>query len=81
MSLGIPTIAKIERPCFHFKSAKWAKLRAEYSGIDWAHRMNPNDANDAATTLTHTVLTTAKAHIDYSVDTVQRSTHPWLDER
>ena len=77
MRAPVPDSVEIEREDWNYPKADWVRLKDELRDHDWTqlHSMN---ADEAATSITDTILRLAKDCIGKRKMKEKKSTHPWL---
>ena len=81
INLEVPTVHQVPRQCFLYRQARWPALVQALSCIEWHSVLPLDDPSKAVAVFTDIVLTHAKAHIPFKELKLQKSTHPWLNDR
>lgn len=80
LDLTVPKTQAIRRQVWKYAEADWQRLREELEELDWNFLQN-QEPDAGAEYLTQTILELSDACIGRKWVTMQKSTHPWLNDR
>ena len=76
----MPETVEVERLSWCWGKAQWGRLDFAPREIDWSNVL-AGTASEVADAFTNVVLATAKTYIPTRRQQLQKSTHPWLNDR
>ena len=80
LKASVPETLELKREVWNYSKADWERLKDELKDHDWSklHAMN---ADEAAESITETILNFANECIGKRILKEKKSTHPWLTQK
>ena len=79
LNAQVPDTTKINRNVWNYSRADWAGMKEQLKERDWED-MRSMSADEAAETLTETILNLAESYIGKKSLQEIKSSHPWLTD-